>query len=91
MEFSATQGLTGAAHVAETYLGVGHQALQETVFPVDFFENDQTLPSFTLVVRHFLVLAKEEQSAQKVRTRGEWREFVDAPKVRLTRVPRVAV
>jgi len=51
-----------------TYLGVGGQAFEEALFPVDLFKDDQTLPSFTRVVGFFLVLTKEEKSAlQKVK------------------------
>ena len=49
-----------------TYLCIGLQALHEALFPVDFLENNQTLPSLTRVVRPFLVIASEEQSGTEV-------------------------
>ena len=47
-----------------TYLGICAEGGEQAVLPVDLFENDQTLPSLTHVVRHFLVFAQEEQSAR---------------------------
>jgi len=46
-------------------LGIGGQAFEESSFPLHFLEDDQTLPSLALVVRHSLVLAEEEESVQK--------------------------
>jgi len=43
-------------------LSVGGQHFEEALLPLDFFEDDQTLPSLTLVVGLLLVLAEEEQS-----------------------------
>ena len=45
-----------------TYLRVSGEALDQACKPVDLLENDQTLPSFTVVVRLLLVLALKEQS-----------------------------
>ena len=50
-----------SAHVW-SYLCVGDKVVKEAVDPIDFFQNDQTLPSLTLVVRLFLVVTIKEQS-----------------------------
>lgn len=42
-------------------LRVSGEALDQACKPVDLLENDQTLPSFTVVVRLLLVLALKEQ------------------------------
>lgn len=62
-------------------LGIGGQAFEESVLPVDFFEDDQTLPSLAGVVRHSLVLTEEEEfeflgSQLEDRRNRELRRFV---------------
>ena len=48
-----------------TYLSVGGQAFEESVLPVYFLKDDQTLPSLAGVVWHSLMLAEEEESVQQ--------------------------
>ena len=73
-----------------TYLGIGGQAFEESVLTVDFFEDDQTLPSLAGVVRHSLVLTEEEESVQKAINGLEHMNSNRAATMQLTRVPRVA-
>jgi len=40
-----------------TYLGIGSKALDESGLPVDLLEDDQTLPSFAVIIWHLLVVA----------------------------------
>ena len=47
-----------------TYLGIGSKALDESSLPVDLLEDDQTLPSFAVIIWHLLVVAQEKQSSQ---------------------------
>ena len=48
-----------------TYFSIGGQAFEESILPVHFLEDDQTLPSLAGVVWHSLVLAEEEKSVQQ--------------------------
>jgi len=62
-------------------LGVSSKALDESVLPVDLLKDDQTLPSFAVVIGHLLVVAKEEQfeffgTQLENRRYGELRRFV---------------
>ena len=45
-----------------TYLSVSGKALDDAFVPVDLLEDDQTLPSLTIVVRSLLMVALKEQS-----------------------------
>ena len=45
-----------------TYLRVSGEALDKYVIPIDLLEDDQTLPSLTIVVRSLLMVALKEQS-----------------------------
>lgn len=56
--------VAGSQGTEYTYLGVSSKALDESVLPVDLLKDDQTLPSFAVVIGHLLVVAKEEQSSQ---------------------------
>ena len=74
-----------------TYLGICAQTVHDAVLPADFLQNVQTLPSFTLVIWLFLVLAAEEQpnSSGKQGKNGV-KKGAAATRTPLTRVPRVA-
>ena len=52
----------GWCGTASTYLSVTGKALDESLLPVNLFEDDQTLPSFAFVVRCLLMVALKEQS-----------------------------
>ena len=47
-----------------TYLFVSGKALDDAIVPVDFLEDDQTLPSLTIVVGRLLMVALKEQSTK---------------------------
>ena len=49
-----------------TYLGVSGKALDESLLPVDLLQDDQTLPSFAVVVGLLLMIALKEQSSKIV-------------------------
>ena len=65
----AEVGRTHCTESSFTYLSVSDQALEEAFFPADLLENDQTLPSFACVIRHFLVLSEEEKSRNNAKVR----------------------
>ena len=62
----AVKGREGCeARNDRTYFLVSGEGFDQALGPVDFLEDHETLPSFAGVLRHFDVIATEEESAAK--------------------------